>query len=253
MIQPRELMDYLLQYEQQKELVDRQSLYSVLCRVVDEGVITCLIFSCLEKEHGKNDIVLDFFGTRFFYSGKKTINKSVNKAFKIIEGLRALGLKVNVLPILDDTDPKRIWCWETSQDELTFMCELMVEQAKTSMLLPVNWYPTVWTALESKYVGEQTFASVLEWARSPGKHKIEIQKHKKMLAEHLDQYHFSSGLEETAVRRVASPVFEGVVLEKVLPNAILFQTEYPWAQKDILYQLLRNKNNPLAIIHPFVH
>jgi len=183
--------------------------------------------------------------------GLKDISRNFKKAALIIREIEAMGVPVKVFPIIVDTEPRRTWGWSIPQDELTITCEIMLEQARDLKLLPENWQPKLWSELELNYSGRWTSENAIMWARRPGKQTLCIRQQIKTLAKFADRYHFPFGLEETAIRQVGSYAFEGEVLRECLPNAILLQSEYPWAEKDILYQWLRDKTKPLPIIHPF--
>ena len=194
---------------------------------------------------------MDFFRTLFFYGGSKEISNTAKRAIRLTREIEDLGLRVNVISILVDTEPRRTWGWNVPQDDLTLTCELMQEQAGKSELLPKSWRAILWSELESRYRGGWTFEKSLDWARGVGKQSLCIRQQAKHLSGFLDQYHFPLGLDETALRQVGAYSFEGVVLEETFPNAVLLQSEYPWAEKDNLYQWLRNKKRPLQIVHPF--
>ncbi len=251
MVQPQAVLNILLKYEQEISLVNRKYIYHTVGESLDEGVLTLVIFSCLATKRGKEELVTDFFKTLFFDGGSKGISNAAKKAIRIVQEIEALQVEVNVLPILVDTEPRRTWGWNIPQDDLTLECEIMCEQASNSELLPGNWKPIVWSELESRYVGTGTFEKLLEWAKGDGRHSICVREQTRHLSGFADRYSFPLGLEETALRQVAGYAFEGIVLQDVLPNAILLQSEFPAKEKDPLYQWLRAKDKLLPIIHPF--
>ncbi len=252
MVQPQAVLNVLFKYEQDTSLVDRKLLYEVVDTVVESGTLTCVLFSCLATVRGKEELVMDFFKTLFFEGGSKEISNATKRAVRLVQEVEGLGLNVNVIPILVDTEPRRTWGWQTPQDDLTLTCELMIEQARESGLLPPNWIPVLWSSLEARYRRPWTFDLCLDQTKwSKGKQLLYVHEQEEHLAKFSDRYHFPLGLHETAIRQVAAYAFEGVVLEEVLPDAILLQSEYPWADKDPLYQWLRDKRKPLQIVHPF--
>ena len=251
MVQPQEVLNVLFKYEQDTSLLDKKLLYQTVSMAVESQTLTLLVFSCLATEQSKEELVMDFFKTLFFDGGLKDISNTAKRAIRLVREIEDLGLEVKVIPILVDTEPKRTWGWQASQHELTLTCELMIEEARESEFLPKNWEPVLWSSLEACYSGGQTFEECLKWAKGAGKHSMCVREQAKHLAGFSDRYHFPLGLEETAVRQVGAYAFEGVVLEEIFPNALLLQSEFPWSEKDALYQWLRNKKKPLQIVHPF--
>ena len=251
MVQPQRVLDVLLKYEQNTALVDKKLLYQTVTMAVENQSLTLVLFSCLATVRSKEELVMDFFKTLFFDGGSKEVSNTAKRAVRLVQEIEGLGLSVNVVPILVDTEPQRTWGWQTPQDEITLGCELMLEQARESGLLPANWSPALWSELEARYSDDQTFSKCLDWARGAGKHALCVRQQAKHLAGFSDRYHFPLGLDETALRQVGAYAFEGVVLEKIFPHALLLQSEWPWAEKDALYQWLRDKKKPLQIIHPF--
>ena len=251
MVEPQTVLNVLLKHEQASDLVDKKLIHQAISESVGDGVLNLVIFSCLVSERGKEELITDFFKTLFFDGGGKEISSNARRAMKITSEIETLGLKINVIPILVDTEPRRTWGWQVPQDELTLSCEIMLEQAKDSKLLPENWKPVLWSELESRYQGPGTFEKSLEWTKTSGRHSLCVAQQAKHLAGFSDRYTFPLGLEETALRQVGAYAYEGQVLEQIFPNAILLQSEYPWKEKDVLYQWLRSKKKPLQIIHPF--
>lgn len=251
MAQPQAVLDVLFKYEQDTSLVNRKLLYKAVNTAVESGTLTCVLFSCLATVRGKEELVMDFFKTLFFDGGSKEISNATKRAVRLVQDIQSLGLNVNVIPILVDMEPQRTWGWQSSQDDLTLTCELMIEQARESGLLPKNWTPVLWSELESRYKGVWTFDQCLNQAKGTGKQILYVHEQEEHLTGFSDRYHFPLGLKETAVRQVGAYAFEGVVLEEIFPYALLLQSEWPWADKDPLYQWLRNKRKPLQIVHPF--
>ncbi len=252
MVQPQTIVNLLLKYEQQIDLVDRTALYRSVERSIETGTLNFAFFSCLAAKRGKEELILDFSKTLFFDGGAKGVSSRVKCTARMVQEIKDHGLQVKVLPILADSEPKRTWGWHVPQDELTLACELMIDEASRSGILPdPDWKPVTWSELESRSGGTWTFERSLAWARSPGKHIISVRQQTACLAGFVDRYHFPLGLEETSVRQVAAYALEGAVLQEILPNAILLQSEIPLSEKDGLYQWLRDKKLPLCIIHPF--
>jgi len=247
----QKIFDQLFKYEQQSDLVDKKALYQVIENSLNEGKMEFIIFSCLATQKGKEELVVDFFRTLFFDGGTKAMSRKVKKTLQLIQELEDTGVVSEIFPILSDTEPRRTWGWQTPQDELSIACEIMVEQARDSKLLPGNWQPKLWSEIELGYAGDWDFEKALNWVRGPGKHQLCVQEQLRCLTGFSSQYHFPFGLKEAAIRQVGAYAFEGVVLQERFPNAILLQSEYPLAEKDALYGWLRDKKSPLSIIHPF--
>ncbi|MBS3914360.1 MAG: hypothetical protein KG003_07670 [Bacteroidetes bacterium] len=243
MVQPQRIFDVLLNYEQNVLLVDKKKLYRTVEIAVENHRLNLVNFSCLATVRGKQELVLDFFQTLFFATGSKA-----KRVIKLAQEIESLDLPVKVTTILVDTEPLRTWGWKVSQEEMTTACELMIEEARESGLLPENWDSTLWSELENLYSGDQTFVKCLEWANCAGKQTIAIQEQAKHLAGFLN-YEFPLGFKETGTRQVAAYALEGAILEELFPDALLLQSEWPWAEKDKLYQWFRKK--PLQIVHPF--
>jgi len=247
----QKILDLLFKYEQQSDLVNKKVLYQAIENSLSEGGMKFIIFSCLATQKGKEELIIDFFKTLFFDGGMKTTSRKVKKTMQLIQELESAGISSEVFPILSDTEPRRTWGWQIPQDELTIACEIMIEQAEDSKILPENWQPRLWSEIALGYTGNRNFEKALNWARSTGKHQLCIQEQVKCLTGFSSQYHFPFGLKEAAIRQVGAYAFEGVVLQEKFPNAILLQSEYPLSEKDALYGWLRDKKSPLSIIHPF--
>lgn len=250
MVQPQEVLDVFLRYEQNVLLVDKKNLYKTVEVAVENNCLILLIFSCLATVRNKEELVLDFFQTLFFDGGhKKRLSHATTRAFQLVQEVENLGLSVKVVPILVDTEPIRTWGWTISQEEVTLACELMIEEANDSGLLPKNWQPILLSDLEALCTSNCTFSNCLDWANGTGKHTIAIQEQERHLAKFADRYEFPLGLQKTATRQVAAYALEGAILEELFSHALLLQSEWPWAEKDKLYQWFRKK--PLQIVHPF--
>jgi hypothetical protein len=243
----QKLWALLMAEEQDIRSLDKSALSTAL-----EGeTLTFVLFSCLTAIKGNEEIDLDFFRTKFFFGGRRELSSKAKRAVRLIEEIgKQTANPIQVIPILVDTEPRRIWGWQTEQSELTAACELMIEQTPETDLLPKNWQPVIWSELEGRYDGSWSFGKCLALVRGPGKHQLLVGQQEQHLADIRHEYH-ALGVRETAIRRVAGYAFEGLILEKLFPRAILLQSEWPWREKDVLYQWLRAKKNPLAIIHPF--
>ncbi|MFA4942992.1 MAG: hypothetical protein WC564_05145 [Patescibacteria group bacterium] len=252
MVTAQKIFDLLFSYEKQSSLVNKKVLYQTTLEAVDRGQIDFFIFSCLATKRDREELIVNFFKTLFFDGGTKIISRKFKKVVQITQELESLGMVVNIFPILSDTEPKRTWGWKLPQDELSIACEIMVEQSQNSDLIPKNWCPKLWSEIELGYDNDWNFfCNILNWVRSNGKHQFRVREQIRCLAKFSDRYYFPLGLEETAIRQVASYAFEGMVFQDKFPGAILLQSEYPPSEKDVLYNLLRNQKRPLTILHPF--
>ena len=243
-----------MKYEQASNLIDKKNLYSAI-EAAGNQPLTFLLFSCLAVERGKEELVLDLAKTLFFNGGNKPLSNDAKRAMRLVQEIEKMGASINVIPILVDTEPQRTWGWQVPQEEITLACQLMIEEAIASELLPNNWHPTLWSDIEKRYAGSCAFEQTVQIARGCGKYQLLIHQQEKHLRDFSDDYHFPAGIHEAAIRQVAAYATEGAILEAVYPNAILLQSEWPWQEKDRLYQWLRliNKKKPLPIIHPFTH
>jgi hypothetical protein len=257
MVQPQIIFDLLMAYEQATDLVDKKNIYVAIEAAIDNPPLTFIVFSCLAVERGKEELVLDFAKTMFFNGGRKPLSSETKRAIRLVRDIEAMGISVKVVPILVDTEPRRTWGWSVPQQELTLACQLMIEEAVGSELLPSNWQPMVWSEIEGRYGGvlKNPPEHIPRFHPDQAKYQLFIAQQEKHLRGFSGDYHFPAGIHEAAVRQVAAYATEGVVLENVYPNAILLQSEWPWREKDPLYQWLRLilKKKPLPIIHPFPH
>jgi hypothetical protein len=243
----------LMGYEQATESIDKKALRKAIDASLQSPPLTFVIFSCLTTERDGEELAPDFFRTSFFAGSMGKLSSKPKQAVRLAQKIGDLGLEVQMLLLLSDTEPRRTWGWNVPQDELTLTCELMCEQGTGSGLLQngwnTSWHPTPWSDVEALYKGGHTFDEILALTRESGKHRLLVDQQERHLRGFADSYHFPLGLRETAVRQVAAYAFEGEVLENVLPRSILLQSECPWKEKDPLYQWRRK--SPLPIIHPF--
>ncbi len=255
-VQPQRVFDLLIKYEQAVGLIDKKNLYAAIVSAIDRPPLTFTLFSCLATEREKEELVLDFSRTMFFNGGGKRLSGNAKRAIRLVQEIEdRAGIAVSVIPILVDTEPRRTWGWQVPQEELTLACELMVEEAVASKLLPKNWQPMLWSLIEKRYTGQMAFERSLEISRGSGKCQLLVTQQERHLRGFSEDYYFPAGIHAAAISQVAAYAFEGVVLENVFPHAILLQSEWPWSEKDSLYQWLRllEKKKPLPIIHPFPH
>lgn len=242
----QKVLSIILNFEQSSKLVDQKYLLKIIKESISTGTISFILFSCLATDKNK-ELDLDFFNTSFFYGGKKSVSKSVHRLENMAEQISALGIKVTIISCLADLEPKRVWGWPNEQEELTTSCELMCEEASSK--LSTIWQPTIWSHIENQYDDKTIWPKMLMDLESPGKHKLLIDSQEKHLLSTQHHYHLLSP-REVAKRRVASYGLEGLILEKILPNAIFIQISNPYKIRDPLHQRLRLK--PLAIIHPLI-
>jgi hypothetical protein len=202
-----------------------------LCSVLGQDP-TFIAFSCLSGDQIKRELG-DNLGSLFTERKIRISN----------ETLVALGTRLTVF--VDDTEPVRIWGWPTQQQEITDWCRLVVE----SSTLPPNWDIALWSETEQRT--DLNYEGVLETIKTP-EHALLVNRrlaHMKEFPNRKIKNLKGKGLENAAIQRVAQYALQGLVLEKLMPRAVLLQAETPWAVKDPLYQPLRR--SPLPIVHPF--
>lgn len=208
-----------------------------VCVLASESTIRFIGFSCLGTYKGRQELIPDLMQTYFFRS-----RKTMRRARALQQALQSVGVDVRVEIFLSDTEPRRTWGWELPQDELTFYCECMREEAE----LPKGWSVTLWSEVEAQSSAQINFAEVIAWAQKSNPLLIS------QIANHLRQFdmiELPHGVQWSAERQVAAYALEGEVLERARPRAIFLQSEQPYERKDRLYQPRRAI--ALPIIHPF--
>ncbi len=209
-----------------------------ICALANAPTIHLIGFSCLGTYKGRQELIPDLMQTYFFRS-----RKIVRRTQELVGALRATGINVSIEIFLPDLEPRRTWGWEVTQDELTFYCKCMREEAELSE----GWRVTLWSELEAELSEFVMFHDWVAWA----------QEHNPLLiaqvAEHLRQFdmiEFPQGVLWSASRQVAAYAMEGALLEQARSDSIFLQSESPHDHKDRLYQPRRMQ--PLPIIHPFL-
>lgn len=164
---------------------------------------------------------------------------------KRISALQSFLKEQDLLVILDDLEPVRIWQWEISQEEITGWLQLVVEASA----VPEKWQVKLWSDFESH--SEKSYNDALEKIRG-AKYALHVHR----LAIHMQEFpnqkanlEGKKAFQEAAVRRAAHYALQGVILEELFPSGVLLQTETPWKVKDPLFQPLRGELLP--IVHPF--
>ncbi|MDP2788524.1 MAG: hypothetical protein Q8O46_00520 [bacterium] len=201
---------------------------SELCACL-ENVPMFIVFSCLSGNHEKRELGYDL-GSLFTSRRRAGIVREV------------VG-EHNFMVFVDDTEPVRIWQWDAPQEEVTSWYQLVLDSSD----VPENWDVRMWSKFEvdSRF----SYKDILTEMQKP---EYALVVHHRL--QHMKEFpnkklRFVSDVREAATRRVAQYALQGIVLEKKLPSAILFQNETPWNVKDPLYQTLRRSRLP--IIHPF--
>ena len=219
----------------------KTSLYESVKFAVAEKHLDLITFSCLGSFAEKEKLRLSIFDTFFFRDRKKV---------KIIGALlEALNTECPDTPsvlkvFLPDMEPRRTWGWNVLQEDISFVCEMMVEED-----LPPYIEAHLWSEVDDKC--EMSFENALRWLDNPI-HAREQALIVSQEAEHLGEFdiHFPGGPKAAAKKQVAAYAREGLILHRVFPQGILVQSEYPVARKDRMFQpLLAPK--ALPIIHPF--
>jgi len=208
-----------------------------LCSALAAGTMTLVAFSCISGSAEGQEIDQDM-GTLF----KKRREKEMEV---LLSALEATGQKRHLLVILDDCEPRRVWQWNISQDEVTNWCRMVIEDAESQGRVPSGWEIKLWSDVEKSCA--VAYDCILEQIRTPP-FALLVHQH----VEHMKRFpnkKLAGDVREAAVRRVAQYALQGIVLEEFIPSAILLQSETPWSVKDPLYGALRTK--PLPIVHPY--
>lgn len=191
-------------------------------------VFSCLSGSAKTQELGQN------LGVLF----ETSLNRHAQRFHK---SLQEAGYQNDLLVIIDDCEPCRVWQWDTPQQEITTWCKLVIETTQ----IPVGWSVQLWSEIEQR--ANICFDDVL-CRMSQQCHSLLVWQH----CEHMQKYpnkKLRGDVATAALRRVADYALQGLVLQTVIPHGILCQSETPWSAKDPLFNPLRQ--NKLPIIHPF--
>lgn len=198
-----------------------------------------MTFSCLATYRGKEELKLDFKETFFF-------RKFFKDTLALFGEFVRAGLTVNIKIILPDTEPKETWGWSVPQEELTGYCRMMAEDAAKQ--LPKNFQILLWSDLlgQTSY----SFDEVLLWAERFAS-AILINSESQFIknSPEFNEILLWDKPVKIAQKQVAAYALQGLVLEKLFPNAIFLQSEFPAARKDKMYMPLRSRELP--IVHPF--
>lgn len=198
-----------------------------LCACLKRGP-EFVTFSCLSGDQEKK-ILGENLGTLFTDRKIKVVRQVFKEHYLTV--------------IIDDTEPVRIWQWDTPQEEVTGWYQLVFEES----IVPEGWTIKLWSEIEraSGVIYEKIITEI-------AKPEYALVVYHRL--EHMKQFpnkklKWVRDLHYAAILRVAQYALQGIILEKKFPSAILLQGETPWAVKDPLFQTLRD--SPLPIIHPF--
>ena len=208
-----------------------------LCSSLSSGTATVVAFSCISGSAEGYEIGQDM-GALF---GKK--KKKETEAF--LGALATADQGQRFLAILDDCEPRRVWQWGISQEEVTDWCRMVIEDAENQNKIPSGWEIKLWSDIEKSCA--MAYDRVLDEVCSP-RFALIVHQH----LEHMKRFpnkKLAGDIRQAALRRVAQYALQGAVLEEYLPHAILLQSETPWSVKDPLYGVLRQKLLP--IVHPY--
>jgi hypothetical protein len=208
-----------------------------MCVLANASTVRLIGFSCLGTYKGKQELIPDLMQTYFFRS-----RKIVRRVQELQQALCEAGAATIVEIFLPDMEPRRTWGWSVPQQELTYYCQCMREEAE----LPEGWSVTLWSEVEALLTDSVDFYEWVAWAQMSNQLLIAQIVH---LLRQFDMIEFPHGLQWSAGRQVAAYALEGAVLEMVRPEAIFLQSEQPYDHKDRLYQPRRLR--ALPIIHPF--
>lgn len=205
-----------------------------LCKALNaETILT--VFSCLSGNGATQEVGHDL-GVMFKEKRMMVTNK-------LFSDLKQVGYLGQVVVILDDYEPRRVWQWSAPQEEITSWCEMLIDDIQGS--LPEGWKLKLWSRFEqdSSFDYEQVLVEMRKSAYALLVHQqLEYMKkfpNKKLIG----------SMKEASLRRLTEYALQGAVLEKSCPSAILIQSETPWSVKDPLYSPLRKSRLP--IVHPY--
>lgn len=219
------------------ESLEQEELNTVseLCSVLKSSEkINLVAFSCLSIGGARKqfDQSLGAFFTK----------RKIKKTQEIMHLFQNNGCKIELTVILDDIEPKRIWNWPEPQNEITEWSELVVCDVRDQI---PGWNIKLWSSMET--ASGLMYGQILS-AVSISDNELLIHQ----LGQEIERFpsvKTIGNVRTASIRIIAQYAIQGVILEKELPQAILFQTETPYKVKDPLYNPLRQ--NPLPIIHPF--
>ncbi len=207
---------------------------SELCNALDKGALL-VAFSCLSGD-GVNQEIGHDIGIMF----KK---RRIKATTKLLSDLENAGYSGGLVVILDDCEPSRVWQWSMPQEEVTFWCEMLIEDIKE--IIPKDWELKLWSEFEQE--SEIEYEEVLSEMRKPY-HKLLVYQQIEYMR-NFPNKKLVGEIREASLRRITQYALQGVVLEEICPQAILVQSETPWSVKDPLYNPLRSSFLP--IIHPY--
>lgn len=227
----------VIEEEEKGEIVNVPGVCSAL-----RGDPNFIAFSCIYGD-GKRESFENNPGMVFATNLKAKMEDFASR-------LNVAGCANPLLVIVDDTEPVRFWKWETSQEEVTTWLSMVIEDST----IPKGWNVKLWSEIEENCSAlvhelpsyEQFFHSQCEVVtRSVSYHNLFL--HIKMFP--------NKGLKGVPVReavigKLIQYKYECLLLNLMIPDIILLQTETPWEVKDPLFHNPL-KNSPMNIIHPF--
>jgi len=160
----------------------------------------------------------------------------------LTESLREY-LPAKVLVVLPDHQMTLSWGWQTPQDEISGLCQIMIDDRRGD--LPEGWDICLWTELaaRSKVGFSGQYQKAIAAPRTEQLARI-YEKRAKTRSQRLQ-----SSPRGYSLKKAAQYAAEGAVLAEVLPNSILVQSEEIEAGlKGQMYQIL---GPTLPIIEPF--
>ncbi len=205
-----------------------------LCNALNMGALL-VAFSCLSGDGANQEIAHDI-GVMF----KK---RRIKATTKFLSDLENAGYSGKLVVILDDYEPSRVWQWCIPQEEVTSWCEMLIEDTKE--IIPKNWELKLWSEFEQEL--EIEYEEILYEMRKTSYELLVYQQIEYM--RNFPNKKLVGEIREASLRRITQYALQGVVLEKICPQAILVQSETPWSVKDPLYNPLRSSFLP--IIHPY--
>lgn len=231
----------VIEREEKGEIVDVGGLCSALMESPK-----FVVFSCLSGNGEREELGQDL--------GVLFTTKLRTKAEGFMKSLTGAGFTGKLSVIVDDTEPVMFWNWQKSQSEVTTWCQMVVEDED----IPDGWEVKLWSDLEIEYrsINHDSKASSYECFYSSRSSEITRSVIYHRLLQHIKTFP-NSGLqlkkvsaEKATLDKLIQYEFQRLVLNRLLTNAILIQTETPWEIKDPLFHGSLG-NSFSSIIHPF--
>ena len=173
--------------------------------------------------------------------------------------LRNAGYNGELTVIVDDDEPVEVWGWSMSQKDVTTWYKMVIE----TTTVPTGWLVELWSDIQARDRATDAVHKVRNYL-------MNINGAPRALGPLLDHMRnfpnkkLRGDIRTAAARRLFHSALQGLVLERVLTQSILVQTETPWRVKDSLLDPTERcrgfiakdpsdclRKYPLPVIHPF--